>query len=117
MITSYPVCAYCFKDVEPGQVCNCKLSLGKPQKVLTRYKDSLDGNASDYDLDIVGEKDKAAKDMDMIVGGAFVGARIILSPDVLMCDKCQKNFEEVCEVIAEIINGCCPEHFIVEGKG
>jgi len=106
MLRAYTVCGYCFENLERGSRCECLTSQSKPQVLATRYAESLDTDLNDGFPNIVGQDDWDAESVNMAVPGSFVGAKVVLSPEVQLCEGCQADFQEACEWIAEIINHC-----------
>jgi len=106
MLESYTVCAFCFKNLEHGSQCECLTSHNCQQKYATRYTESFDMDLNESHPNIVGQEDWSAESANMSVPGTFVGAKVVLAPEVQLCEGCQADFEEACEWIADIITRC-----------
>jgi len=110
MLRSYRVCGYCFKNLERGSRCTCLAGQNHPTIIATRYTESLDMDLNESPPSIVGQDEWELEPEKMAVPGSFVGAKVVLSPEVQLCEKCQGEFQQACDWIAEIINRCMSDH-------
>jgi len=106
MLRAYTVCTFCFKNLEHGSRCECAGSQGKPQILAVRYTEAPDSDSIDSSPSILGRDGWDVENGDMVVPGTFVGAKVVLAPEVQLCEGCQADFQQACEWIAEIINNC-----------
>lgn len=95
VIESYIVCGYCFTDIKIGS--RCEVCQKSPARYAIRYRDLAQEQLFDDDPNILGQETDE---------GLFIGAQIILAPEVHLCDDCKEEFEEACQWIVDIITKC-----------
>ena len=119
MLRAYMVCGYCFEkiDIAFGSRCTCLASKNKPTIFVTRFEESIDTQLNEDYPNIVGQDEwGVSKELCGPIEGsskdvpeAFLGAQVILSSDIQLCEGCQQDFQEACNWITQIINHCMAE--------
>jgi len=106
MISSYTVCGYCFENLDRGSSCTCRASQNKPTKLAVRYSELFDTQLNQSYPSIVGPEVEEEYVPNLGVPGDEMAVKIILSPEIKLCDSCLEEFQEAIELMAQIINTC-----------